>query len=118
MLKSKELEIEFKENELQTALKKNEKLEEFLSKENYNMNKPSSLATTNLDEDSMAEELENFRTLVYCSLCSKNWKNMAIRTCGHVFCEDCCKERLAARMRKCPTCNKPFSSNDLLMVHL
>ncbi|CAD1779355.1 similar to Saccharomyces cerevisiae YDL074C BRE1 E3 ubiquitin ligase [Maudiozyma barnettii] len=70
------------------------------------------------DEDTLSQELENFRTLVYCSLCSKNWKNMAIKTCGHVFCEDCCNERLAARMRKCPTCNYPFSSNDLLPIHL
>ncbi|CAI4057588.1 E3 ubiquitin-protein ligase BRE1 SKDI_04G1710 [Saccharomyces kudriavzevii IFO 1802] len=70
------------------------------------------------NNEALVEELANFRTLVYCSLCSKNWKNMAIKTCGHVFCENCCKERLAARMRKCPTCNKAFSSNDLLTVHL
>lgn len=69
-------------------------------------------------DDVLREELQNFRTLVYCSLCSKNWKDMAIKSCGHVFCENCCQERLAARMRKCPTCNKNFSSNDLLRVHL
>lgn len=69
-------------------------------------------------DESLVEELDNFRTLVYCSLCSKNWKTMAIKTCGHVFCENCCKERLAARMRKCPTCNNPFGSNDLLSIHL
>ncbi|CAI1901624.1 hypothetical protein SEUBUCD646_0D01720 [Saccharomyces eubayanus] len=78
---------------------------------NNNKNKGS-------NDEALVEELANFRTLVYCSLCSKNWKNMAIKTCGHVFCENCCKERLAARMRKCPTCNKAFSSNDLLTVHL
>ncbi|QEU62209.1 Bre1 [Kluyveromyces lactis] len=70
------------------------------------------------DNGALAEELENFRTIIYCSLCSKNWKNTALKTCGHVFCDVCCKERLAARMRKCPTCNKPFSSNDLLSIHL
>lgn len=70
------------------------------------------------DNAPLVEELENFRSLVYCSLCSKNWKSMTIKTCGHVFCENCCKERLASRMRKCPTCNKPFSSNDLLSIHL
>ncbi|AMD19940.1 HCL211Wp [Eremothecium sinecaudum] len=70
------------------------------------------------DYGALADELENFRTVVYCSLCSKNWKDTAIKTCGHVFCASCCKERLAARMRKCPTCNKAFSSNDLLVVHL
>ncbi|EDO18713.1 hypothetical protein Kpol_1055p70, partial [Vanderwaltozyma polyspora DSM 70294] len=70
------------------------------------------------DSSTLAEELENFRSLVYCSLCSKNWKSTAIKTCGHVFCDNCCKGRLASRMRKCPTCNKAFSSNDLLSVHL
>ena len=67
-------------------------------------------------EDS--SEIDNFRSLIYCSLCSKNWKDTAIKTCGHVFCETCAKERLAARMRKCPSCNKQFSSNDLLTIHL
>lgn len=70
------------------------------------------------DNGALTEELENFRTIIYCSLCSKNWKNTTIKTCGHVFCDSCCKERLAARMRKCPTCNKPFSSNDILTIHL
>lgn len=74
--------------------------------------------TTNEDNESLSEELENFRTLVYCSLCSKNWKSSAIRTCGHTFCEDCIKERLAARMRKCPTCNHPFAATDLVTIHL
>jgi E3 ubiquitin-protein ligase BRE1 len=71
---------------------------------------------TGSTEDS--SELDSFRSLIYCSLCSKNWKNTAIKTCGHVFCESCAKERLAARMRKCPSCNKQFSSNDLLTIHL
>ncbi|SCV04715.1 LANO_0G11914g1_1 [Lachancea nothofagi CBS 11611] len=66
----------------------------------------------------IAEELENFRTIVYCSLCSKNWKNTAIKTCGHVFCDQCCKERLAARMRKCPICRMPFGSHDVLDLHM
>ncbi|CUS20242.1 LAQU0S01e02212g1_1 [Lachancea quebecensis] len=77
-----------------------------------------SLVSNGGDNSIIAEELDNFRTIVYCSLCSKNWKNTAIKNCGHVFCEECCKERLAARMRKCPTCNKPFGSADLLVVHL
>ncbi|SCU90204.1 LAME_0E07514g1_1 [Lachancea meyersii CBS 8951] len=70
------------------------------------------------DTSVIAEELENFRTIVYCSLCSKNWKNTAIKTCGHVFCDQCCKERLAARMRKCPICRMQFGSHDLLDLHM
>ena len=78
----------------------------------------SSLLNDGGDNAPLMRELEDFRSLVYCSLCSKNWKSMAIKTCGHVFCDNCCKERLASRMRKCPSCNKPFSSNDLLSIHL
>lgn len=78
----------------------------------------NSLLNDGGDNAPLIRELEDFRSLVYCSLCSKNWKSMAIKTCGHVFCDNCCKERLASRMRKCPTCNKPFSSNDLLSIHL
>ncbi|AET38743.1 E3 ubiquitin-protein ligase BRE1 Ecym_3250 [Eremothecium cymbalariae DBVPG len=86
--------------------------------ENKSKKLHKALVSNGGDNGALAKELENFRTVVYCSLCSKNWKDTAIKTCGHVFCADCCKERLAARMRKCPTCNKAFSSNDLLVVHL
>ncbi|CAI4037831.1 hypothetical protein SMKI_04G1650 [Saccharomyces mikatae IFO 1815] len=110
--KLNDTEIELKHFKLKASHleAKCEKLHDTLFNGN-NKNKSSS-------DEALVEELANFRTLVYCSLCSKNWKNMAIKTCGHVFCENCCKERLAARMRKCPTCNKAFSSNDLLTVHL
>lgn len=110
--KLNDTEIELKHFKLKASHleAKCEKLHDTLFNGN-NKNKGSS-------DEALVEELANFRTLVYCSLCSKNWKNMAIKTCGHVFCENCCKERLAARMRKCPTCNKAFSSNDLLTVHL
>ncbi|KAL6947023.1 hypothetical protein ACO0QE_001881 [Hanseniaspora vineae] len=69
-------------------------------------------------QNELLEELDNFRTIVYCSLCSKNWKNTTLKNCGHVFCDECCKERLNSRMRKCPSCTKPFSANDLLTIHL
>ncbi|CCD24744.1 E3 ubiquitin-protein ligase BRE1 NDAI_0D04300 [Naumovozyma dairenensis CBS 421] len=96
--------------------KTNMKLSDKLFKDNKSNNINGGNNT--MIDTNQNEELENFRQLVYCSLCSKNWKNMAIKTCGHVFCQDCCKERLAARMRKCPTCNNPFGSNDLMAIHL
>ncbi|ANB11707.1 E3 ubiquitin-protein ligase BRE1 [Sugiyamaella lignohabitans] len=64
------------------------------------------------------EQLEALRSIAICSLCSKNWKDTAIKVCGHVFCSDCAKDRLNARLRKCPMCNKQYSFNDLLPVHL
>ncbi|SCU97523.1 LAFA_0G11848g1_1 [Lachancea sp. 'fantastica'] len=91
-----------------------------LSQEVSKANKLHKVLTSNGTNDTsvIAEELENFRTIVYCSLCSKNWKNTAIKTCGHVFCDQCCKERLAARMRKCPICRTQFGSRDLLDLHM
>lgn len=64
------------------------------------------------------QQLEALRSIAICSLCSKNWKDTAIKVCGHVFCNDCATDRLNARLRKCPMCNKQFSFNDLLPVHL
>lgn len=78
----------------------------------YKLNNTSSI----LQEDE--KQLEALRSITKCSVCSKNWKNTAITVCGHVFCDGCVQERLAARLRRCPTCNKGFSSNDLLSIHL
>lgn len=64
------------------------------------------------------EELNGFRSMVKCSVCSKNWKNTVLTVCGHVFCDDCVKQRLDARLRRCPSCNKGFSHNDTLAIHL
>lgn len=69
-----------------------------------------------LQEDE--QQLEALRSIAKCSVCSKNWKDTAITVCGHVFCHNCTQERLAARLRRCPSCNKGFSSNDLLSIHL
>lgn len=65
-----------------------------------------------------AEQLDALRSIALCSVCSKNWKDTAIKVCGHVFCSDCIMDRLNVRFRKCPACNKQFSHNDLLSVHL
>lgn len=78
----------------------------------YKLNNTSLL----LQEDE--KQLEALRSITKCSVCSKHWKNTAITVCGHVFCDGCVQERLAARLRRCPTCNKGFSSNDLLSIHL
>lgn len=78
----------------------------------YKLNNTSSI----LQEDE--KQLEALRSITKCSVCSKHWKNTVITACGHVFCDGCVQERLAARLRRCPTCNKGFSSNDLLSIHL
>ncbi|RLV90834.1 E3 ubiquitin-protein ligase BRE1 [Spathaspora sp. JA1] len=94
-------------NKLEKNLKSTESM---LQK--YKTNNTSSI----LEEDE--QQLEALRSIAKCSVCSKNWKDTAITVCGHVFCSKCTQERLAARLRRCPTCNKGFSSNDLLLIHL
>ncbi|KAK9388807.1 BRE1 E3 ubiquitin ligase-domain-containing protein [Lipomyces mesembrius] len=63
-------------------------------------------------------QIEALRSIAICSVCSKNWKNTAIKVCGHCFCFECAKDRLNARLRKCPLCNKQYSHNDLMTIHL
>lgn len=70
---------------------------------------------SNLDLETQLEEL---RSIAICSVCTKNWKDTAIKVCGHVLCYDCASSRLTSRLRKCPLCNKQFSQSDLLSVHL
>lgn len=101
------------QTQLATIVKLNHKLnhtEATLQK--YKSNNTSLL----LQEDE--QQLEALRSIAKCSVCTKNWKDTAITVCGHVFCSSCTQERLAARLRRCPSCNKGFSSNDLLTIHL
>lgn len=102
-LKNKDLEI----NKFDIKLKATEDL---LKK--YKANNTSSI----LAEDE--QQIEALRSIAKCSVCSKNWKDTVITVCGHVFCNHCTQERLAARLRRCPSCNKGFSGNDLLSIHL
>ncbi|PLB33563.1 E3 ubiquitin-protein ligase BRE1 [Aspergillus candidus] len=65
-----------------------------------------------------SSEYEMLRTLALCTVCRRNFKNTAIKTCGHVFCKDCVGERLKSRSRKCPNCNRSFGNNDYMHVTL
>lgn len=98
---------EIQVNRLESRLKHTENL---LAK--YKANNTAGL----LAEDE--KQLEALRLIAKCSVCSKNWKDTAITVCGHVFCSGCTQERLAARLRRCPSCNRGFSANDLLSIHL
>lgn len=58
------------------------------------------------------------QSLVLCTVCRDRLKNTYLKNCGHVFCAECVELRLTNRMRKCPTCNKPFDKADVLAAHL
>ncbi len=64
------------------------------------------------------EQLDALRAIALCSVCGKNWKDTALKVCGHAFCLDCAQERLTSRLRRCPVCNSQYSQSDLLAIHL
>ncbi|KAK6079929.1 BRE1 E3 ubiquitin ligase [Seiridium cupressi] len=65
-----------------------------------------------------SEEEEMLRKLATCSVCHNNFKNTALKTCGHIFCRSCIDDRISNRMRKCPNCSKMFDKLDVMTVHL
>jgi E3 ubiquitin-protein ligase BRE1 len=58
------------------------------------------------------------QNLVICSVCRINFKNTILKTCGHVFCNECVDNRITNRMRKCPSCSKSFDKSDAMPAHL
>jgi len=63
-------------------------------------------------------EEEMLRALALCTICRKDFKNTALKTCGHMFCNHCVENRIANRMRKCPNCAKAFDKMDVMTVHM
>ncbi|KAM4054687.1 BRE1 e3 ubiquitin ligase [Hirsutella rhossiliensis] len=64
-----------------------------------------------------SEEEEMLRTFALCTICRNNFKNTALKTCGHLFCNKCVDDRISNRMRKCPTCSRAFDKMDVMPVH-
>lgn len=64
-----------------------------------------------------SEEEEMLRTYALCTICRNNFKNTALKTCGHLFCNQCVEDRISNRMRKCPTCSRAFDKMDVMPVH-
>ncbi|KEY69648.1 hypothetical protein S7711_07688 [Stachybotrys chartarum IBT 7711] len=64
-----------------------------------------------------SEEEEMLRTFALCTICRNNFKNTALKTCGHLFCNKCVDDRISNRMRKCPNCSRAFDKMDVMPVH-
>jgi E3 ubiquitin-protein ligase BRE1 len=65
-----------------------------------------------------SSEVSTMENLIQCQICKSKLKNTVIKTCGHMFCDQCVQDRLTNRARKCPNCGKAFGSNDTMRVHL
>lgn len=107
--------------EIGTLQKRISTLEESLSGSQARANKMESLVQkyrTNSRTEEDEEINQALLSMTKCSLCTKNFKDVVLKTCGHTFCQSCVDDRLNARMRKCPNCNSQFSRYDLLSIHL
>lgn len=65
-----------------------------------------------------SSETAIMEAMIQCQICKSKFKNTVIKTCGHMFCDQCVQDRLTNRARKCPNCGKAFGSNDTMRVHL
>ncbi|KAH8724732.1 BRE1 E3 ubiquitin ligase-domain-containing protein [Phaeosphaeriaceae sp. PMI808] len=65
-----------------------------------------------------SSETATMEAMIQCQICKSRFKNTVIKTCGHLFCDQCVQDRLTNRARKCPNCGKAFGSNDHMRVHL
>jgi E3 ubiquitin-protein ligase BRE1 len=65
-----------------------------------------------------SSETALMESMLQCQICKSRVKNTVIKTCGHLFCDQCVQDRLTNRARKCPNCGKAFGSNDTMRVHL
>jgi E3 ubiquitin-protein ligase BRE1 len=63
-------------------------------------------------------ETATMEQMLQCQICKSRFKNTVIKTCGHLFCDQCVQDRLTNRARKCPNCGKAFGNNDTMKVHL
>ena len=64
------------------------------------------------------DEYDMLKQIATCTICRKNFKEVALTKCGHVFCNQCLEERYQSRARKCPNCGLLFGQNDKLRVTL
>ena len=107
---------------LSAAQKQNEQYKSLLESARINPSAassgPNATNSIAMSMTSDSEIQEALLSMTKCSLCNKNFKNVALKTCGHCFCKECVDDRLNARMRKCPTCNSQFSRYDVLSIHL
>ncbi|RYG50055.1 hypothetical protein EON67_05985 [archaeon] len=62
-------------------------------------------------------QLQMLRSRLECSVCRKNFKDVVLMRCSHLFCQECIDNNIKARHRKCPACGKPFGTDDVKKVY-
>eukprot|EP00697_Spironema_sp_BW2_P013217 gnl/Spiro4/3211_TR1559_c0_g1_i1.p1 gnl/Spiro4/3211_TR1559_c0_g1~~gnl/Spiro4/3211_TR1559_c0_g1_i1.p1 ORF type:complete len:786 (-),score=249.72 gnl/Spiro4/3211_TR1559_c0_g1_i1:98-2455(-) len=66
----------------------------------------------------LQEELRVIKQGLNCSVCSTRKKDTILTKCFHMFCRHCVNKNLETRLRRCPTCKRPFGVDDTHAVYL
>ncbi|CAO3589081.1 unnamed protein product [Absidia cylindrospora] len=72
----------------------------------------------NPQEQQLAEECDELRSLLKCGTCRARFRSHLITRCMHTFCKKCIDARLETRQRRCPTCGESFGANDVRQFYL
>mmetsp|Transcript_7725 Transcript_7725/g.14620 ORF Transcript_7725/g.14620 Transcript_7725/m.14620 type:complete len:640 (-) Transcript_7725:4446-6365(-) len=64
-------------------------------------------------DDLLNAEVDKFRKMVRCGVCSTKIKEVVLTKCYHAFCKDCIDRNLETRKRKCPSCMTKFGQEDV-----
>jgi chromosome segregation ATPase len=69
-------------------------------------------------DKSARRELKDLRDMVMCPVKKTAVKSAVLRQCGHGMCKEALEQRMRDRLRRCPVCNKGFSADDVVDLHL
>jgi E3 ubiquitin-protein ligase BRE1 len=120
-LKEKEREIEKEKQTNKRQMEQNIKFQrenEQMKQKQHESPSMDSLPTDQKEANMKEVELQKYRSIVRCSMCSYRMKNVVLVKCMHSFCNDCINNCLANRNRKCPKCNHKFSQVDVKQLWL
>uniref|UniRef100_A0A2P2LH56 E3 ubiquitin protein ligase n=1 Tax=Rhizophora mucronata TaxID=61149 RepID=A0A2P2LH56_RHIMU len=66
----------------------------------------------------LQDEINEYKSMLKCSVCSDRPKEVVIVKCYHLFCNPCIQRNLEIRHRKCPACGAAFGQNDVRIVKI
>ena len=61
-------------------------------------------------------ELETYKAKVMCRCGADRERDIALKTCPHVFCRKCIDDTTSHRNRKCPLCGIRFTKSDIIEI--
>jgi E3 ubiquitin-protein ligase BRE1 len=58
-------------------------------------------------------ELNEYKGKIMCSCTGDREREVALKTCPHLFCKKCIDDTTINRNRKCPLCRTRFTKTDV-----